>query len=147
LPADKGESNEHGNFAAAFAKAPVKLDERYSTPDESHAMMEPHATIAAWEDDKLTVWTSNQMITWGKRDLVKALGRKPEQVGMDSPFIGGGFGGKLVLRSVVVLAAPGARAVGRPVKIALTRPQMTNNTTHRPATLQHIRIGAGKDGR
>ena len=63
-----------GDFEAAFAAAPVTLDETYTTPDESHAMMEPHATIASWEGDKLTFWTSNQMIAWGKRDLAKTLG-------------------------------------------------------------------------
>jgi xanthine dehydrogenase YagR molybdenum-binding subunit len=146
-PEEEGDVNKVGDFAAAYAAAEVKLDERYSTPDESHAMMEPHATIAAWEGDSLTVWTSNQMIAWGKRDLCKALGLKPAQVRMDSPYIGGGFGGKLFLRSDVVLAALGARAVGRPVKVALSRPLIINNTTHRPATLQHIRIGANKDGR
>jgi xanthine dehydrogenase YagR molybdenum-binding subunit len=54
-----------GDFAGAFAAAPVQLDATYTTPDQSHAMMEPHATIAAWNGDKLTVWTSNQMIAWG----------------------------------------------------------------------------------
>jgi xanthine dehydrogenase YagR molybdenum-binding subunit len=47
---------------------------RYTTPDQSHAMMEPHATIAAWDGDHLTLWTSNQMINWGKEDIAKILG-------------------------------------------------------------------------
>ena len=136
-----------GDFDGAFAAAPVTLDETYTTPDESHAMMEPHATIAAWEGDKLTIWTSNQMIAWNKRDLGKALGLKQENVRVDSPYIGGGFGGKLFLRSDAVLAALGARAAKRPVKVALTRPMVMNNTTHRPATIQRIRIGATPDGK
>jgi xanthine dehydrogenase YagR molybdenum-binding subunit len=110
-------------------------------------MMEPHASIAAWEGDKLTVWTSNQMIAWGKRDLAKTLGLPEENVRLISPYIGGGFGGKLFLRADAVLAALGAKAAGRPVKVALTRPIMANNTTHRPATIQRIRIGANKDGK
>jgi xanthine dehydrogenase YagR molybdenum-binding subunit len=64
-----------------------------------------------------------------------------------SPYIGGGFGSKLFVRSDMILAALGARAAGRPVKIALPRPFLMNNTTHRPATIQRIRIGAGRDGR
>src|SRR4051794_1540293 len=60
-----------GDFEGAFAAAPVKLDQTYTTPDESHAMMEPHATIASWEGDKLTLWTSTQMVAWGKRDIAK----------------------------------------------------------------------------
>lgn len=136
-----------GNFEAAFAKAPVQLDATYTTPDQGHAMMEPHATIAQWQGRKLTVWTSNQMIDWAVTDLAKTLGIPKADVRVKSPFIGGGFGGKLFLRADVLLAALGARATGRPVKIALARPFMFNNTTHRPATIQRIRLGAAPDGR
>jgi xanthine dehydrogenase YagR molybdenum-binding subunit len=136
-----------GDFAANFAAAPVRLDARYSTPDEAHAMMEPHATIAAWEGDKLTLWTSNQMIAWSKAEMAKILGIPAENVRLDSPFIGGGFGGKLFPRADALLAALGARAARRPVKVALQRPLMFNNTTHRPATIQRIRIGATRDGK
>jgi xanthine dehydrogenase YagR molybdenum-binding subunit len=136
-----------GDFGGAFAAAPVQLDATYTTPDQSHAMMEPHASIAAWEGDKLTLWTSNQMIDWGAGDMAKTLGIPKENIRLISPFIGGGFGGKLFLRSDVLLAALGARAARRPVKVALPRPLMTNNTTHRPATIQRIRIGASRDGK
>ncbi|MDB5413859.1 MAG: xanthine dehydrogenase [Rubritepida sp.] len=151
--ADSGEGSgaaheeRTGDFEGAFAQAPVTLDATYTTPDESHAMMEPHSSIAAWEGDKLTVWTSNQMIAWGKRDLAKTLGIPAENVRLDSPYVGGGFGGKLFLRADAVLAALGARAARRPVKLALTRPLVANNTTHRPATIQRVRIGAERDGR
>ncbi|MHA4837483.1 aldehyde oxidoreductase molybdenum-binding subunit PaoC [Sphingopyxis sp. MSC1_008] len=136
-----------GNFAAAFAAAPVQLDARYTTPDHSHAMMEPHATIAAWEGDKLTVWTSNQMIAWSVGDMAKTLGIPKENIRFDSPYIGGGFGGKLFNRADVLLAALGAKAAKRPVKVALPRPLMINNTTHRPATIQRVRLGATADGK
>jgi len=136
-----------GDFAGAFADAPVKLDATYTTPDESHVMMEPHATVAKWDGDHLTVWTSNQMVAWGAGDLAKTLGLPREKVRLISPYIGGGFGGKLFLRADVLLAALGSRAVGRPVKVALQRPLMINNTTHRPATIQRIRLGATSDGK
>jgi xanthine dehydrogenase YagR molybdenum-binding subunit len=136
-----------GEFASAFANAPVKLDANYSTPDQSHAMMEPHATLAVWQGDKLTLWTSNQMIAWGRNDMAKTLGIPKENVRLVSPYIGGGFGGKLFLRSEALMAALGARAAGRPVKVALQRALMFNNTTHRPATIQRIRIGATREGR
>ena len=136
-----------GDFDGAFAGAPVKLDATYTTPDQSHAMMEPHASIASWDGDKVTVWTSNQMIDWGKQDLAKTLGIPPQNVRLVSPYIGGGFGGKLFLRAEAVLAALGARAAKRPVKVALQRALMINNTTHRPATIQRIRIGATREGR
>jgi xanthine dehydrogenase YagR molybdenum-binding subunit len=136
-----------GNFEKAFAAAPVQLDAVYETPDQSHAMMEPHASIARWEGEKLTLWTSNQMIAWGKGDVAKTLGIPKDNVRLISPYIGGGFGGKLFVRADAVLAALGAKQAGRPVKVALQRPLMINNTTHRPATRQRIRLGAGKDGK
>ena len=136
-----------GDFSSAFAAATVQLDATYTTPDQAHAMMEPHASIAAWNGDKLTLRTSNQMIAWGVGDIAKTLGIPKENVRLISPFVGGGFGGKLFVRSDALLAALGARAAGRPVKVALQRPLMFNNTTHRPATIQRIRIGANKDGK
>jgi len=136
-----------GDFAGAFAAAPVQLDATYTTPDESHAMMEPHASIAQWQGDKLTIWTSNQMIAWGVGDVAKTLGIPKANVRLVSPFVGGGFGGKLFVRADALLAALGAREAGRPVKVALQRPLVMNNTTHRPATIQRIRIGATRDGR
>jgi xanthine dehydrogenase YagR molybdenum-binding subunit len=135
-----------GDFAGAFAAAPVQVDATYTTPDHSHAMMEPHATIAAWTGDQLTVWTSNQMVDWSRGDLAATLKIPKEKVRLVSPFIGGGFGGKLFVRSDAVLAALGARAAGRPVKVALQRALMINNTTHRPATIQRVRLGASRDG-
>ncbi len=120
----------------------MQLDAIYTTPDQTHAMMEPHASIAAWDGDKLTVWTSNQMIGWGVGDVAKTLGIPKENVRLVSSFVGGGFGGKLFVRADAVFAALGVRAAGRPVKVALQRLLMINNTTHRPATIQRIRIGA-----
>ena len=136
-----------GDFAGAFAAAPVQLDATYTTPDQAHAMMEPHASIAAWDGDRVTVWTSNQMIDWGVTDLAKTLGLPKENVRLISPYVGGGFGGKLFVRADALLAALGARAARRPVKVALPRPLMFNNTTHRPATIQRIRLGATRDGK
>lgn len=135
-----------GDFNGGFAAAAVKIDQRYTTPDHSHAMMEPHATTAAWNGDRLTLWTSNQMIAWGVGEVAKTLGIPKEKVRLVSPYIGGGFGSKLFLRADALLAALGAKQVGRPVKVAIARHQIPNNTTHRPATIQRIRIGADKNG-
>ncbi len=135
-----------GDFEKAFQQADITLDVTYHTPDQSHAMMEPHATLAAWDGDHLTVWTSNQMIDWGRTDLARTLGIPKDNVRLVSPYIGGGFGGKLFLRSDALLAALAARAAKRPVKVALQRPLVANNTTHRPATIQRIRLGASPNG-
>jgi xanthine dehydrogenase YagR molybdenum-binding subunit len=136
-----------GDFANAWAGAPVKLDALYTTPDQSHAMMEPHASMAKWEGDKLTIFTANQMVNWGMKDMARTLGIPEKNVHLVSPYIGGGFGGKLFLRSEALLAALGARQARRPVKVTLQRAIMFNNTTHRPATIQRIRIGATREGR
>ena len=136
-----------GDFHGAFAAAPVQLDATYTTPDQSHAMMEPHASIAAWDGDTLTVWTSNQMVDWTTGDLAKTLGIAKDKIRLISPFVGGGFGAKLWLRADALLAALGARAAKRPVKVALPRALIANNTVHRAATIQRIRIGANRDGK
>jgi len=146
-PKEDKPDSKVGDFAGAFAAAPVRVDAMYTTPDQSHAMMEPHASIAAWKGDQLTIWTSNQMIDWGKGDVALNLGIPKDKVRIVSPYIGGGFGGKLFVRAEAVLAALGARAAQRPVKVTLARPQMMNNTTHRPATIQRLRIGATRAGK
>ncbi|EPE7490896.1 aldehyde oxidoreductase molybdenum-binding subunit PaoC [Cronobacter universalis] len=146
-PPDDTPDKTVGDFNSAFESAAVQLDATYTTPDQSHMAMEPHASMAAWEGDKLTLWTSSQMINWWRGDLAKTLGIPLENIRVRSPFIGGGFGSKLFLRSDAVLAALGARATQRPVKVMLPRPFIPNNTTHRPATIQRVRIGAHNGGR
>ncbi len=146
-PASGDPDSGAGDFDTAFKAAPVTFEESYSTPDQSHAMMEPHASIAVWEGDELTLWTSSQMIDWWRSDLATTLDVDKEKIHLMSPFIGGGFGGKLFLRADAVLAAFAAKAAKRPVKVALPRPFMMNNTTHRPATIQRVRIGAQRDGK
>ncbi|AHF78138.1 Aldehyde oxidase and xanthine dehydrogenase [Sodalis praecaptivus] len=146
-PPESKPDNVIGDFNGAFSSAALTLDATYSTPDQSHMAMEPHASMAAWQGDNLTVWTSNQMIDWCRTDLAKTLKLPAAKVRIISPYIGGGFGGKLFLRCDALLAALGARAAKRPVKVMLPRPLIANNTTHRPATIQHIRIGTERDGR
>jgi xanthine dehydrogenase YagR molybdenum-binding subunit len=146
-PKDELPDTRHGDFDKVFAAAPVQFDQTYTTPDQSHAMMEPHSTLAAWKGDQLTLWTSNQMVAWSVGDVAATLGLPKEKVRLISPYVGGGFGGKLFVRADAILAALGSRLAGRPVKVALARPQVANNTTHRPATIQRIRMGATADGK
>src|SRR3546814_17754074 len=95
-------------------------------------MMEPHATTAAWNNDKLTIWTSNQMIAWAVGDLAQTLRMPKESIHVMSPFIGGGFGGKLWIRSDEVIAASGARAAGRPGQVQPMGQQVPTNTPPQP---------------
>jgi xanthine dehydrogenase YagR molybdenum-binding subunit len=140
-------NNAVGDFDGAFAAATVKVDEMFMVPDQTHAMMEPHASIARWDGDQLTCWTSMQQLSSGTTDLGQIIGVPRENIRLLSPYIGGGFGGKWTAQSDLVLAAFAARMTGRPVKIALQRPIMFNNTTHRAKTIQRLRLGAGRDGR
>ncbi|WEA08370.1 xanthine dehydrogenase family protein molybdopterin-binding subunit (plasmid) [Pantoea dispersa] len=135
-----------GDVDAALHSAAFTLDATYTTPDQSHMAMEPHASMALWQDDHLTVWTSNQMINWCHTDLARTLDMPMEKVRVLSPYVGGGFGSKLFLRSDALLAALGARAVGRAVKVMVPRPMIPNNTTHRPATRQRIRLASDAQG-
>ncbi|HEX3348447.1 MAG TPA: xanthine dehydrogenase family protein molybdopterin-binding subunit [Acetobacteraceae bacterium] len=136
-----------GDFNQAFAAAPVRLDVTYTTPLQSHAMMEPHATLAVWDGDRLTLHTSNQMLNRGQAMVARTLRMPVENVRLVSPFIGGGFGSKLWVNADAILAAIAARQLGRPVKTALTRQQIFHVTTHRSDTIQRIRLGTDENGR
>ncbi|HEX9468425.1 MAG TPA: xanthine dehydrogenase family protein molybdopterin-binding subunit [Bradyrhizobium sp.] len=136
-----------GDFAGTFAGAPVQIDATYTTPLQSHAMMEPHATLAMWDGDKLILHTANQMLNQGQKVVATTLRIPVENVRLISPFIGGGFGGKLWVNADAILAAIASRQVQRPVKIALTRQQIFHVTTHRSDTIQHVRLGTDRDGR
>ncbi len=136
-----------GDFAAGFASAPVQIDVTYTTPLQSHAMMEPHATLAAWDGDKLILHTANQMLNQGQQVIATTLQIPAENIRLISPFIGGGFGGKLWVNADAILAAIAARQLKRPVKIALTRQQIFHVTTHRSDTIQRLRLGTDRQGR
>jgi xanthine dehydrogenase YagR molybdenum-binding subunit len=136
-----------GDFAGAFAAAPVQLDVTYTTPLQNHAMMEPHATLAMWEGDNLILHTSNQMLNQGRDAVARTLNIPVENVRLISPFVGGGFGSKLWVNADAILAAIAARQLNRPVKTALTRQQVFHVTTHRSDTIQRVRLGTARDGR
>jgi xanthine dehydrogenase YagR molybdenum-binding subunit len=136
-----------GDFDRAFAQAPFKFDAVYVTPFASHNPMEPHASIAEWDGDRLTVHTSTQTLANIQAGLANILRIPPQNVRVISPFVGGGFGAKLIVHPETVCAALAARVLGRPVKVALTRQQMFANAGHRPAMSQRVRLSADRDGR
>lgn len=136
-----------GDFDAAFAAAPVKIDAIYKTPYQSHAMMEPHASIASWQDGKLTVISALQLVESAHKSIADTLKLQPDEVEVISEYVGGGFGGKLPVYGDAILAALAARELNRPVRVALTRQQMFHVTTHRPASIQRVRLAAERDGR
>lgn len=136
-----------GDFERAFATAPIKIDSTYGTPFEHHNPMEPHATHAAWSGNELTIRTSAQTLANFRAGVASTLRIPLERVRIVSPFIGGGFGSKLIAHADTILAALAAQVLQRPVKIALTRQQMFANAGHRAEMVQQVRLGADTDGR
>ncbi|GIG92448.1 xanthine dehydrogenase family protein molybdopterin-binding subunit [Plantactinospora endophytica] len=138
----------HGDPEAALAEAAVRLDATYTTAWYQHAQIEPHATIATWAGDRLTLYVGSQGVHRLRDSLATLFGLEPERIRIISPYVGGAFGGKLHAHPDVVLAVLCAFAVpGRPVKLALTRQQMFSQVGYRTPSFQRIRLGAGRDGK
>jgi xanthine dehydrogenase YagR molybdenum-binding subunit len=137
-----------GDVEAALASSAVTVDATYTTPMQHNNPMEPHATIAIWTDRGLTLYVSTQGVHTVRSQVAAVLGLDPDQVRVISPHVGGGFGSKAFAHADVILAAMAALLVpGRPVKLALTRRQMFSQVGYRTPTIQHVRLGAGADGR
>jgi xanthine dehydrogenase YagR molybdenum-binding subunit len=135
-----------GDPARALAKAPIKIDQRYSTPYEHHNPIELPSTTASWDGDVLTLYDETQWLA-GVRSMVSAmLGIAPGNIRVVSPFVGGSFGAKRVTWPHVYLAAVAAKLVGRPVRLTLTRSQMYTTLGYRPQTMQDITLGADRQG-
>ncbi len=144
----RGHSNvERGDAEKAFAAAPVKFSGEFDMARENHTPMELHATVAAWEGDRLTLWSKSQFVVNEQAEIAAVFGLPRENVQVICPFIGGAFGTSLRTWPHVTLAALGARVVGRPVKLVLTRRQTFFHTGHRPRTLQRVALGATRDGK
>ena len=146
-PPKEGRDGDQGDFDSAFDAAPVRIDSTFVTPIHNHAQMEPHASLAVWEGDRVTVHTSTQLLKPAQQSLAETLMIPRDHVRVVSRYIGGGFGGKLYQHADAVLAALAARELGAPVKVALTRQQTFSATSHRSATVQRVRLGADRDGR
>ncbi len=136
-----------GDADKAYDDAPVKLDVTYVTPSQNSAAMEPHASIATWEDDALTLYGAYQMPTSDASQLAKSLGIPIGKVRIIARYIGGGFGSKLGIAPESVAAAVAAKQLGRPVKAVMMRPQVFETTPRRSNTEQRIRFGCEADGR
>lgn len=137
---------ERGNFAKAFADSPIQLDETYSTANEHPCPLEPHATVASWLGDTLTVYNSTQWINGDQAVLRAAFQLEPHQIHVLCPFTGGMFGSKGATGAHTILAALASKRLGRPVKIVLSRPQVMVDVGHRSETVQRLQIGADRDG-
>ena len=139
--------SKRGDVEAAFASAPVKVDQIYITPAETHNPMEMHATVAVWNDPKFTLYETSQGVVNHQHVMAETLGVPRENVQVITRFLGSGFGGKLFPWPHSALAAAAARQLNRPVKLSVNRKQMFQNVGHRPRTQQHMKLGATNDGK
>ncbi|HEV2853726.1 MAG TPA: xanthine dehydrogenase family protein molybdopterin-binding subunit [Thermoanaerobaculia bacterium] len=136
-----------GNPEAAMRDAPVKVEAEYRIPIEHHNPMEPHAAIAVWQGDKLTVFDKTQEVYNVRTHLASSFGVPEENVNVVSPFVGGAFGSSLRPNYYPALTAMAARELKRPVKVVYTRRQMFTGHGYRPYTIQKVALGAERSGK
>ncbi len=136
-----------GDAEAAFANAPVKIDQRYSTPTQHHNPIELFTTTCAWSAGKLTIWESSQNVYGYQNGVAEQLGIDPEDVRVISPFVGGAFGSRGSLTQRTALIAFAAHRLNRPVKLVATRDQGFTIATYRAETRHHVRLAADRDGK
>jgi xanthine dehydrogenase YagR molybdenum-binding subunit len=150
VPASIGAGNpavsEIGDIEAGLDAAPRRLDATYETPAQYHNPIEPHAVVAVWDGERLTVDTPSQGLVMAQGRIAGLFGIPAENILIRSPFLGGGFGCKGMLSGPQVLGIMAARLVGRPVKLVLRREQMFGPVGHRAPTRQTLRLGADADG-
>lgn len=139
--------SKRGDVETAFASAPVKVDETYTTPAETHNPMEMHATVAVWEEPNFLLYETSQGVVNHQHVMAETLGVPRENIHVITRFLGSGFGGKLFPWPHSALAAAAARQLNRPVKLSVNRKQMFTGVGHRPHTQQHMKLGATADGK
>ncbi len=137
----------HGDVEAGLASAARVMEAEYVTPPQYHNAMEPHAVVAQWDGDRVTLDMPNQALVLSCAAYAVYFGIPPENVLIRSPFLGGGFGSKAILNGPQILAILAARMLKRPVKLALTRAQMFGPVGHRGGTWQKLRLGTDGEGR
>ncbi|MER5883385.1 xanthine dehydrogenase family protein molybdopterin-binding subunit [Streptomyces sp. NPDC001941] len=138
---------EKGDVEAELAASAVVVDRTYTTPEEHHNPMEPHAAMARWDGDRLDVIDSSQGAYATAQDLAALFRIDPSLVRLRSEHVGGGFGSKGQVRPHLALAVMGAQVLGRPVRVSMTRRQTFSLIGYRSPTIQHVRLGADTEGR
>ncbi len=138
---------DRGDVEAGLAAASKRIAATYETAPQYHNAMEPHAIVAAWDGDTLSIDTPSQGLVMAVGRLAGLFGISPSQIHIRSPFLGGGFGSKGLMSGPQVLGVMAARMVGRPVKLVLSRDQMFGPVGHRAPTRQTLRLGADNDGK
>ncbi|MGZ5148150.1 MAG: xanthine dehydrogenase family protein molybdopterin-binding subunit [Burkholderiales bacterium] len=144
---ERKKGSNRGNFDSAFGAAPIRIDQTYVTPIETHNPIELHASVAVWDGDRITMFETTQGVVNHRVVMAQTLGIPLENVRVVTRFLGSGFGGKLFPWPHCAMSAVAARKLGRPVKLSLTRRMMFSSVGYRPRTEQRIRLGASNDGK
>ena len=144
---DAPPDTKRGDVEASLQSATHRVQAAFTTPFQHHNPMEPHATLASWDGERLNLEDSTQYVAGVRKTVAKTMGISPELVHVRSAFVGGAFGGKGSAWSHVVLAAMAARQVGRPVRLVMQRPQLFGPVGGRPRTAQTLRLGCDGQGR
>ena len=139
--------SERGNVEKAFASAPVKLDQTYVVPAETHNPIELQGTVASWDGSMLTIYEESQGVFNLQDVLAQMFGLPKENVRVITRFVGSGFGSKLWPWTHCALAVAAARQLGKPVKLVISRKMMFQSVGHRPRVQQRVRLGATPDGK
>jgi xanthine dehydrogenase YagR molybdenum-binding subunit len=147
VPSQGTPPKTRGNPQEALANAPVKVEAEYRIPIEHHNPMEPHAAIAAWQGDRLTISDKTQEVYNVRTHLASSFGVPEGNVRVISPYVGGAFGSSLRPNYYPALTAMAARELRRPVKVVYTRTQMFTGHGHRPCTIQRVALGAERSGK
>jgi xanthine dehydrogenase YagR molybdenum-binding subunit len=137
---------QHGNVESALASAAHRIEATYETPTQFHNAIEPHAIVAAWDGDSLSVDTPSQALATAQGRIAGLFGISPGKIHIRSPFLGGGFGSKAIFSGPQMLGILAARLVGRPVKLVLRREHMYGPVGHRSPSRQRLRMGTSGDG-
>jgi xanthine dehydrogenase YagR molybdenum-binding subunit len=138
---------QRGDPEAALAGAPVTIDIHCAHEREIHSAMEPHATIAEWDGEKLTLYDKTQWVDNVRLEISRVFGIPERAIHVISPYVGGAFGSALRTWPHVTMAAMAARVVGRPVRVELTRRECFTSVGGRPRTEQRVRMGADRNGK
>jgi xanthine dehydrogenase YagR molybdenum-binding subunit len=133
--------SRRGDVEAGLAAAAKRIDAIYETPAQYHNAMEPHAIVAAWDGDTLSIDTPSQGLAMAQGRIAGLFGISPDKIHIRSPYLGGGFGSKGLLAGPQVLGILAARLVGKPVKLVLRREHMYGPVGHRAPTRQTLRMG------
>ncbi|MBX7489667.1 xanthine dehydrogenase family protein molybdopterin-binding subunit [Qipengyuania sp. GH25] len=141
------ETVNQGDLDAAMARAAHTVDVEIATEGHASAAMEPHAAIAEWRDDKLTVHASLQMPNYNIAELADSLGMEENDIRLVSRYVGGGFGSKLGISEETVAAAIAARELGRPVRVVMSRQQVFQCIMRRSETTQQLRLASDEEGK